>query len=218
MFVSVVRGLGPLAEEVVFVGGSAVGLLLDDPGASQNRLTNDVDCLIETVTRQQFYAFDTKLKSRGFSPDPQGPICRYRYQGLMLDVVPVDEKVLGFANRWGAAAVEASQRIVIARDLVVRSVTAPYLLATKLEAYADRGAGDPYTSHDIEDVVIVLDGRMGVVTEVLAAQEDVRSFIAGHLRLLNKEGVDLISAHMDPAPDSRTRIFSVLEKLRRLAQ
>jgi hypothetical protein len=41
----------------------------------------------------------------------------------------------------------------------VRSVSAPYFLATKLEAFDGRGSGDYLTSHDIEDLVAVIDGR-----------------------------------------------------------
>jgi hypothetical protein len=39
----VATALGPLRDELVFVGGCAVGLLMSDPGATPIRATIDVD-------------------------------------------------------------------------------------------------------------------------------------------------------------------------------
>lgn len=43
--------LGPLAEEVVFVGGATVVLWITDPGAPPPRPTLDVDVVVEVTTR-----------------------------------------------------------------------------------------------------------------------------------------------------------------------
>lgn len=40
----------------------------------------------------------------------------------------------------------------------IRLVSAPYFLGTKLEAFLGRGDGDFMGSHDLEDVVSLLDG------------------------------------------------------------
>ncbi len=44
-------------------------------------------------------------------------------------------------------------------DLEIRIVTAPYFLATKLDAFRGRGKGDYFGSNDLEDIVAVVDGR-----------------------------------------------------------
>ena len=42
--------LGSLREELVFVGGCAVGLLMSDPAASPARVTYDVDLVVEVAS------------------------------------------------------------------------------------------------------------------------------------------------------------------------
>ena len=44
-------------------------------------------------------------------------------------------------------------------------VTAPVFLATKLEAFRGRGQGDFLFSHDLEDLMAVVDGRAALVEE-----------------------------------------------------
>jgi len=53
-------------------------------------------------------------------------------------------------------------------------VLAPYFLATKLEAFDGRGKGDYLSSHDIEDIVAVLDGRPEILDELLKASKSYR--------------------------------------------
>jgi hypothetical protein len=47
--------LGPLRERVVFVGGSAIGLLITDPMAAAIRVTKDVDVIVEVATHGGYY-------------------------------------------------------------------------------------------------------------------------------------------------------------------
>jgi hypothetical protein len=44
----------------------------------------------------------------------------------------------------------------------VTLITAPAFLATKFEAYSDRGGDDMLASHDLEDIINILDGRPAV--------------------------------------------------------
>src|SRR4028119_950961 len=32
--------------------------------------------------------------------EPGAPLCRWQYEGISIDVMPCDESVLGFSNRW----------------------------------------------------------------------------------------------------------------------
>ena len=45
-------------------------------------------------------------------------------------------------------------------------VKAPFFLATKLAVFDGRGEGDYVLSHDMEDIIVLLDGRRGIVEEV----------------------------------------------------
>ena len=67
--------------------------------------------------------------------------------------MPTDEKILGFSNRWYKAAIHSAITYQLTEDLTIRSVTAPYFLATKMEAFLGRGHGDFLGSHDFEDMM-----------------------------------------------------------------
>ncbi|HMJ03771.1 MAG TPA: hypothetical protein VK506_12570 [Conexibacter sp.] len=57
----------------------------------------------------------------------------------------------------------------------------PFLVATKLEAFADRGRGDYIASRDFADVVSLLDGRAELVGEILGAPRELRRYLAAEL-------------------------------------
>ena len=172
--------LGPLADEVVFVGGATVTLWITDPGAPPARPTKDVDVLVEVATRAGFHDFEARLRARGFAEDQEeGVICRWRHRtGLVLDAMPADARILGFANRWQGAAIPHA----IARDLptgaALRAVSPPYLLATKLEAFKSRGRGDFLESRDFGDIIALVDGREELVGEVQRAPRELRRYVA----------------------------------------
>lgn len=54
--------------------------------------------------------------------------------------------------------IEYAQLIRLPSGKHIRMVSAPYFLITKLEAFDGRGGGDYLLSHDIEDIIAVLDG------------------------------------------------------------
>src|ERR1700676_3354505 len=85
------------------------------------------------------------------------PLCRWVHQHTILDVMPLDEKILGFSNRWYKAAMKSSTTKRISPDLEIRMVTGPFFIATKLEAFRGRGKGDFLGSRDLEDLVSVVD-------------------------------------------------------------
>jgi predicted nucleotidyltransferase len=66
----------------------------------------------------------------------------------------------------------------------IRLVTSPLFLATKLEAFQDRGAGDYLASHDLEDIATVVDGRAELLEEVGRADEEVRAYLRERLSAL----------------------------------
>jgi hypothetical protein len=94
--------LKPLLSELVFVGGCATGLLITDPGAGEIRKTFDVDVIAEISSYIEYTEFSERLRPLGFAEDSRegAPICRWQSDQIMLDVMPLDEKVLGFSNRW----------------------------------------------------------------------------------------------------------------------
>ena len=72
--------LGPVADEMVFLGGCATGLLITDPAAPSIRVTTDVDVITEVASLREYYQLAERLRQRGFVEDQsQGaPICRWK--------------------------------------------------------------------------------------------------------------------------------------------
>lgn len=172
------RALEPLLGEVVFIGGCVTGLMITDPAVAGTRPTTDVDVVAEAYSYAEYGTFSDRLLELGLMRDTRegAPTCRWRHEDLTIDVMPVDEEVLGFTNRWYVPAMESSEEIELT-GLTLRSVTPVYFVATKLEAFRGRGAGDCLTSHDLEDIITVVDGREELVAEVRNAPEDVRGYI-----------------------------------------
>lgn len=172
--------LGDLCNRVVFVGGSTAGLLLTDPAAEGVRATLDVDAIVAAETLPQFYRVEAQVAERGFVRDIEsGVICRWKHQdtGVLFDLMPVDPAILGFANRWYPDAVETAVPVSLGENLEIRMVTAPAFVATKMEAFADRGQGDLLGSHDLEDILNVVDGRVELAEELNTAPEALREAV-----------------------------------------
>jgi hypothetical protein len=176
----IAEALGELREQVVFVGGSVAGLLLTDPLAEGVRATTDVDAIV-AAGRAAFHQLENELAGRGFVRDMTSEvICRWvhRESGLLFDLMPVDDEVLGFSNPWYAYAVQTAESVEIAEGVRIRLLSAVAFVATKLEAFASRGKGDFLASHDLEDVLNVVDGRDELVEEMRAAPAPLRAAVA----------------------------------------
>ena len=86
---------------MVFVGGATVALYAPSEISFEARSTNDVDVIIELASYTDYSQLDEKLRSVGFQNDIEsGIICRYKVQGIVVDIMPTDSSVLGFSNRW----------------------------------------------------------------------------------------------------------------------
>lgn len=216
MLAHIAAGLGPLKDKVVFVGGSTVPLYITDPGAGTARPTEDVDCVIEAVTRRQYYAFEAELEGLGFrhSMEPGAPVCRWKYQGLSADIMPAAGEVLGFRNRWYADGCASSKTANLPGGERVRIFALPYFLASKIEAFLDRGRGDFLTSPDMEDIISVLDGCAAAAEELAGAPEKVKAYLAGKFRefLGDERFLESLEGNLRSAAGTAGRV----ERIRRL--
>ncbi len=215
----VARHLGELRREVVFVGGSVVELLLSDPAAAPVRPTLDVDLVVWAGTWGELHRFQDKLRDLGFREDTSdGVICRWRVEGLRVDVVPSGVDALGFTNPWYQAALDSAQEQEL-EGVTVRVISAPCFLAAKLAAFDGRGQNDYTASHDMEDVVAVVDGREELLAEVTVAESAVRDYLATRLTALLTDDrfIDALPGHLNPDPASQARLPMLLERLERMA-
>jgi hypothetical protein len=181
--------LGPLLDEVIFVGGATVELWITDEGAPEFRPTADVDVVVEITSRRDYYRFEKRVHAAGFLNDEEsGVICRFKHSesGLILDVMPTEASILGFKNRWQAEAFPhaVTRRLRSGRE--IRAIPPPFLLATKLEAFSSRGELDFLGSRDFGDAVVLIDGREELMEEVAAAPKPLRAYVRRRFEDLSK--------------------------------
>ena len=176
-----------------------------------------MDAIAEISSYAEYAEFGQRLRVLGFSEDASegAPLCRWVNSGRILDVMPLDEHILGFSNRWYRASMEAAITHPIHRDLEIRVVSAPYFLATKIEAFKGRGKGDFLTSHDLEDLIFVIDGRRTITEEVKAEAPFLREYLRTQIRglLMTPEFMDAIPGYLLPDAASQTRIGMVVQRL-----
>lgn len=221
LLTSVARLLRPLLDDLVFVGGCTTALLITDLAAAEVRPTYDVDTIAEITSYAEYAAFSERLRQLGFTEDQSGgaPICRWAHGEIRLDVMPTEERILGFSNRWYKAAMGSAQRVQLENDLTIRVITAPLFLGTKLEAFKGRGKKDYVASHDLEDVIAIIDGRPSLPEEVLRSPQDLREYIREEMQRLlgNQEFLDALPGYLLPDAASQARLGTLLKTLRAMA-
>ena len=217
----IASALGHLREQLVFVGGCAAGLLLTDSAAASARVTFDVDLIAEVTALSSYYKLENEFAQLGFKRDlsPDAPICRWRFGSLEVDLMPTDSHVLGFANRWYPLVAGTAQICTLPSSTRIRLIAAPAFVATKFEAFADRGGGDVFGSHDLEDIINIVDGRPELAGEVAEARDDLRAYVAGQCAaLLQKPAfMDALPGLIFPDESHAERVELLKERLRQLA-
>jgi predicted nucleotidyltransferase len=218
----IAQALGPLREELVLVGGCAVDLLLTDSAASPTRVTYDVDMVAQVASLAGYHELERQFTRLGFKRDmaQDAPICRWRYNNLEVDLMPALPGILGFANRWYPLAVQSAQRVVLPSGTSIQLITAPVFLATKFEAFSDRGKSDLLGSHDMEDIVNVLDGRPEIVEEVAASPDELKRYLVDrcHALLALPNFMDALSGMVFPDESLAERVKMIGLRLKQIAE
>ena len=213
------RRLGRLNDEVVYVGGRSTALFITDPLSLDVRVTEDVDCIIDVVTLSSYYQFCEKLKVQGFIQRMEDDVvCRWRYDDLILDVMPIKEEVLGFGNRWYGDALACAITHQLSDDVSIKAITAPYFLATKIEAFKGRGKGDFFGSHDIEDIVTVIAGRIEIVEDIVSENITTRLYLKEFFQEAssNYEFQQALPGHVNDGPMTSQRVRIVMDRIKKI--
>ncbi|MGB5062715.1 MAG: hypothetical protein WBQ37_03000 [Candidatus Competibacter sp.] len=210
-----------LREQLVFVGGAVAGLLITDPAMPAIRPTEDVDLICEALMLADYHRVEKVLRARGFVQDmrPNAPICRWRVGAIVVDVMPTLEEILGFANRWYPLALQTAVAVALPSGRLIRLIAAPVFLATKLEAFDGRGQGDFLFSHDLGDLLAVVDGRDALLEECRASPSELRGYLVERFRglLAQPAFIDALPGHLPGDAASQERLPELQAKLREMA-
>lgn len=223
MLMRVVERIAPLRDRVVFLGGAVTELLITSPGRRSSRHTKDVDVVINVVNLGEYSEILRELLvGLGLREDSRegAPVCRWLLDDLVIDIMPTRGDILGFSCRWYQLAFDTARQFSLPDGTMIRLVTPACFLATKLTAFADRGRRNPMASHDLEDVIAVIDGRPEIVGDVTAAPPDLRAAIAAKFRelLARPDAEDVVAAQLLPDAESQDRLPLVLERIEALAR
>ncbi len=217
----VANALGDLREKVIFVGGCATGLLVTVQRAQVIRPTDDVDIVAQVANTAGYHQLEAQLRGKGFVQDmsAKAPICRWSYQGVAVDVMPTDKSILGFANRWYPLAIAHANEFMLDADNKIRLIAAPFFIATKLEAFEDRGKNDLLLSHDMEDIVTVIDGRPSLIEEMRQSPAELQAYITEKFTTLlkNEDFLSALQGYLPGDSASQSRLPLLERRLNELA-
>lgn len=212
-----VAGLKHLADQVVFTGGATVTLYIDDKGAPEHRPTYDVDCVIE-LTQIGFHKFEEELNRLGstYSAEKEEPICRWILNNVKIDFIPTEGNILGFFNKWHKKGVEVAVDYKISEHRSIKIFPVAVFIASKIEAFKHRGNNDYRTSHDIEDVIAVLNGNSNILESIASSDKDVKDYLKSNFSQIMASPYfsEIIYAHLPSNDKGRANhIENIIKKV-----
>lgn len=217
MIDEVSESLGEMTEKVVFLGGAVTSLLLTDTALSDIRPTKDVDVIVEAASYNEYSKLEELLRKKGFKQKigSQFPICRWIIGNILVDFMPTDSKILGFSNIWYKDAVRNYTIETMPSGKEVKIVSPPYFIGTKIEAFLGRGENDFIMSHDIEDIITVVDGRKELPAEIKRTHKKLRQYIQKYLAEFEKNNQfrDAIAGYLPTDPESQKRFSTIIDSI-----
>lgn len=177
----IAEGMQDLNERLVYVGGALAGSYASDPAALEPRPTTDVDCVVNSANYAEHAAFEEQLRKQHFQNDTESEppvICRWVYNGELVDVMSYEEKSLSFGNRWYRPGFEHREQYQLPSGKKIYRLPAPYYIATKIDALLSRGGNDWRGAKDFEDIIYVLNYCTDFMTRFRATETDVQQYLS----------------------------------------
>lgn len=126
--------------------------------------------------------------------------------------MPAEDSPFGPSNKWYKIGFQDLWHVNAINE-EIQILSAPVYLATKFEAFHDRG-GDYRTSHDFEDIIYILDNRITIVAEIEKAHPAIKEFLSQEINIIYQSPFleEVLSAHIHPLV-FEDRYPIVLEKM-----
>lgn len=214
----IAAALGSLNEQVVYVGGAVVSLYINDPSADDVRPTKDLDLSVKIAGLSQLEALREALIHRGFVRSADDSVmCRFRYDDVLVDVMATEPIGWAPGNRWFKQGFDLAFSYRL-DDVQIRLLPLSCFLATKFDAFFDRGAHDVWASHDFEDIIYLFNHVSDITEHVLNSETRVKSYLAdcaGKI-LENRRLKEAVVGHLF-YESSDERLNLILGKLKTIA-
>lgn len=173
-----------MKEETLFVGGAVVSLYATDPAAANVRPTTDIDISVKVGSYLEMNAISERLATKGFYPDPGSQVLyRYKFEDVLVDFIPYASTKLGPTNPWLKPGFSVAIPYMLGKQRI-KILPVTYFLASKWEAFQDRGKNDPRTSHDFEDFIYIIDNHLDIVNTMKETDGEVQSFLLDAFRFI----------------------------------
>lgn len=214
----IAQAMQELNSRLVYVGGAMAGAYATDPIATEPRTTLDVDCVVDSNSYSEHAAFEELLRAKHFQNDTSSEppvICRWRYNGEIVDVMSMSEESLSFGNRWYRPGFEHREQYTLPSGQLIYRLPVIYYIATKLEALRSRGGNDWRGAKDFEDIVYVLNFCMNFLEQFAIEEGPVKTFVAEEFaNMLKRPNIaEEIECAITPEEIERTEI--ILETLQK---
>ncbi len=219
--ISFVKDLQEIMDKIVFVGGATLLFYIDKDlkGNPDIRFTEDIDIAINIKTKSEFYKIQELLKSKGYKEAVDSNIIsRFKNKDIIVDIIPIEERILGFTNRWYKRGFDKTMIIEIGdrEKNKIKILSPPYFLASKLEAFFSRGIKDPYISQDLDDIVFILNVRKNIKKEILESNDiELQKFISTGMKNIfaNQKVKDFIQSCFYNQPERANTIFNRIKTI-----
>lgn len=183
----VAKALGELNDRVVYVGGATVSLYINDPAAEDIRPTKDIDISLEILTLGELENIRIQLNKKKFYQTSDATVtCRFFYDDITVDVMSTNAVGWAPADRWFAPGFKHVE-IREVEGQQIRILPLAYFMATKFSAFHDRGARDPRTSKDFEDITYILDNQIDLIEQIINSPVDVRQYLKSEFENILKD-------------------------------
>lgn len=216
----VARLLGPLNTRLVFIGGAIAPILQADPPFHSARVTKDVDAVAATGSLSGHAALQNELRARGFR---EATTERHAHRwicpdGSLFDLVPAGDHLGASGQEWDQVALDTAVELEIEPALTIRHASAAAFLALKWAAFSDRGAADPFASHDLEDIIGLVASRATISDDARTAPVSVQVFVRERSAWLrdHRDFEDLLAASLGHAFDAAGAIADVRARIEAL--
>ncbi|MFA6542015.1 MAG: hypothetical protein WCT99_10475 [Bacteroidota bacterium] len=216
---TVADALGEINSDAVYVGGAVIGIYVNDPGAGDVRPTKDIDIVLKIATEGELERLRQILTVKGFTQAADDDVvCRFRYKNILVDVMSTQAVGWAPANPWFGAGFRLAKRVTVMQK-EIRILPLAYFLATKFSSYHERGGGDPRTSHDIEDIVYILDNRRDTVEQITSSPEEVRDYLKEEFRMILRSDLfrEAVRSHLF-YETQKERFDIIIEKLENIVR
>jgi hypothetical protein len=129
-------------------------------------------------------------------------------------------KKIGFVNRWYKEALACSMDCQVDTTTTIRIFSAVYFVASKLEAYHNRGKEDCRFDNDFADVIYIVANRDCFVEELQTAPDKVQNFIVKSIKELVVKDIEECILALGPnigGQQGTTRTYQRLQQIAALS-